>query len=119
MNPFASPYSLPTISTPRSGNALAGWQFQPYQMNSSGTLPGTTTIGINGQGVQISGPNSSIVLSDPTSQQTTISILGQKGYILFTNPNTKVNQGIVGFLPDGTEALVFSKTGVDVLSIFS
>lgn len=118
MDPFGSPYSLPTVGVPASNNTLSGWQFQPYQLNSSGTLPGTTTIGINGQGVQISGPNSSIILSDPVSQNTTISILGQKGYILFTSPTTKINQMIEGILPDGTVGMVASKTGIDVLSIF-
>lgn len=119
MNPFNAPYSLPKVGTPNSSNTLSGWQFQPYQLNSSGTLPGTTTIGINGQGVQISGPNSSIILSDPTSQHTTISLLGQKGYMLFTDPNSQVNQMIAGILPDGTVGMVSSKNGIDVLSVFS
>jgi len=119
MNPFNAPFSLPSVGPPTSNNSLSGWQFQPYQLNSSGNLPGTTTIGINGQGVQISGPNSSIILSDPTSQNATISLLGKNGYILFTSPTTKVNQMIAGILPDGTTGMVSSKTGIDVLSIFA
>lgn len=76
-------------------------------------------MGINGQGVQISGPTSSITLADPSTQKTSISLLGTKGYILFTDPVSGLNQIIIGKLPDGTFGLVISKPGIDVLTVFN
>lgn len=115
------PYSLTSVSNGvNSSDTFASWLIQPYQLNSSGSLPGTTTMGINGYGVQISGPNSSIIVSSSNNiSQPVISILGQLGYILFTNPSTNVNQMVIGTLPDGTTGMVSSVSGVNVLSIFS
>lgn len=109
------PYSLPTLQQPGSTDTLSGWQVQPYQLNSAGNLPGTTTISINASqstGVNISGPKQSITVGS-------ITISGPKGYILFANPVSTINQMVEGTLPDGTTGLVASVQGVDVLSIFN
>jgi hypothetical protein len=114
------PYSLPTLQQPQSSDVFASWLIQPYQLNSAGNLPGNTTIGVNGFGVQISGPNSSIIISASNNvSQPVISMLGKLGYILFTNPTSQVNQMVIGTLPDGTTGMVSSVTGVNVLTLFS
>lgn len=118
------PYSLTSVGggsgSIQASDVFASWLVQPYQINSAGSLPGQTTIGVNGYGVQISGPNSSIIVSSSnTSQNPVISILGQLGYILFTNPTSTINQMVIGTLPDGTTGMVSSVSGVDVLSIFN
>jgi hypothetical protein len=113
------PYSLQSLNTPTSKDVFASWLIQPYQLNSAGNLPGNTTINVNGQGVQISGPTSSIILSNTTLQKNVISLLGNLGYELFTDPNTGLNRIIMGQLPDGTFGMVVSKPGIDVLTVFS
>lgn len=113
------PYSFPNVGNVRSSDVFASWLIQPYQLNSAGNLPGNTTISVNGQGVQISGPNSSIILADPTTQNAVMSLLGKKGYMLFADPVTKLNNIIIGKLPDGTSGMVVSKPGIDVLTVFS
>jgi hypothetical protein len=121
-----NPYSLPVIGVPgasdnstvNGSSSTLAFLTQPYQFNSSGELPATTTINV-GQNVQISGPQGSIIVVDPTTQKTVISILGEDGYILYANPNTGINQMVEGTLPDGTTGLVASVAGVDVLSVFT
>lgn len=68
------------------------WMVQPYQINSSGTLPGNTVINV-GQGVQINGNTGTITLTNPTTSKVSI---------------------VLGLLPDGTYNLVIAKTGLDV-----
>lgn len=118
MNPQV-PYSLPTLSRPQSQDPLASWLIQPYQLNSAGNLPGNTSISVNGPGVRIDGPTSSIILSDTTTLNAVMSLLGNKGYMLFADPVAKINQIIIGKLPDGTFGMVISKPGIDVLTVFS
>jgi hypothetical protein len=117
------PYSLlsigPRVSMPQAQDPFAGWTIQPYQLNTAGNLPGNTTISVNGNGVQISGPTSSIILSDTTTLHAVMSLLGNKGYMLFADPTTGINNIIIGKLPDGTTGMVVSKPGVDVLTVFS
>jgi hypothetical protein len=118
------PYSLSSLGSQQgsiqASDTFASWLVQPYQINSGGSLPGTTAIGVNGYGVVISGPDSSIIISSSnSSQDAVISLLGQLGYILFTNPTSKLNQIIIGQLPDGTFGMVISKPGIDVLNVFS
>ena len=76
---------------------------------------------VNGQGVTISGSTSSIIINDMTTLTAVISILGAngKGYILFTNPTSGLNQIIIGNLPDGTFGMVISKPTIDVLTVFA
>jgi hypothetical protein len=113
------PYSLPALGGTASSDTFASWLIQPYQINSAGNIPGQTTMTVNGQGVQISGPTSSIILSDLTTQNPVMSLLGNDGYMLFANPTNKLNQIIIGKLPDGTYGMVISKPGIDVLTVFS
>lgn len=119
------PYSLLSLgqntgnnSTSNSSASTLAFLTQPYQLNSSGTLPGATTINV-GNNVQISGASGSITIADSATGQTVISILGANGYILYANPSSGVNQMVEGTLPDGTTGMVASVNGYDVLSLFA
>lgn len=121
------PYDLPVVggntaisdaSNLNSSQSTLAWMVQPNQI-TSGTLSGTTDIGVNGQGVVISGSQSSIVINDPNTTNAVISLLGAKGYILIADPSTGVNVIIIGALPDGTYGMVVAQPGVDVLTLFS
>lgn len=112
------PYSLPSLSPVQSNNTL-NWQIQPYQMNSSGTIPGTTVMNV-GQNMQINGNNGTIGVGAANgSSENTIVIDGNNDYILVSDPSSGIAQLVMGKLPDGTFGLVVSKTGVSVLSLFS
>lgn len=120
------PYSLTSIgssnlteSTLNSAQNTLAYLIEPYELNASGNIPGNTTIGVNGQGVQISGPTSSIILSSTTTLNAVMSLLGNKGYMLFADPSTGINYIIIGHCPDGSNQMVISKPGIDVLSVFS
>ena len=88
---------------------------QPTQM-ITGTLTGTQSVGTYGN-VLIDGSNNQIVLSDPVTGNPNITITS-KGYQTFTNPSTKIDQIIIGLLPDNTYGMVISKPGVSVESLF-
>lgn len=111
------PYSLPNLTPVTSSNTL-NWQIQPYQFNSSGTLPGTTVMNV-GQNMQINGNTGQIGVGGTGSSSNTIVIDGKKDYILVSDPGTGIAQLVMGELPDGTYGMVVSKTGVSVLSLFS
>lgn len=94
---FVDPFALSSIGSVASNNSLSSWLFQPYQQNSSGTLPGTTVINV-GQ---------------------VISIDGHNDYIIISNPSTGIKQIMLGKLLDGTYGLVISKPGIDVTTVFN
>lgn len=60
-----------------------------------------------------------LTILDPASGNPVTTIDGTNKYTLYTNPNTQINQIIIGELPDGTFGMVVSKTGVDVLTVFT
>jgi hypothetical protein len=98
MNPTTiGPYGLPGLTPVQSNNSLDEFLFQPLQQNSSGTLPGTTVINVG----------------------NVIQVNGNQDYITVANPNTTIVQLVLGQLPDGSFGMVVSKSGINVLSLFS
>lgn len=122
------PYSLLNVSSGNStldnstSTGTLSWLTQPYQLNSSGTLPGTTNINI-GNNMSINGATGTISVGPSSSSGSTtantIVLDGNNDYMTVADPATGVRQIVIGKLPDGTYGMVVSKPGIDVLSLFS
>lgn len=117
VTPTASGSNLASVGSVTSTSLGSGNNSRLYPRQiSTGSTRGTQTVGYGS--VKIDGTSNSIILSDPLTNNTTLTI-SATGYQLFTNPKTNVNQIIIGLLPDSTFGMVVSKPGVDVLSVFN
>ena len=135
------PYSLTSVG-PQAGSITAQDTFspfmiQPYQINTGGTLPGTTNINL-GQNVQISGTEGNIVFLNGGNKSIQIGLLtdGKEGLQFLDDTGFVVaeftgstwywydkssgkNIMQIGLLPDGTYGWAVAAPGYNVADGFA
>lgn len=103
--------TMTTASIPYIGNSIVGGQDDNSRILGrqipSGNIRGNQTI------------TGDLIINSPTSNSPVISISGTTNNILITDSDTAINQIVIGSLPDGTYGMVVSKSGIDVLTLFS
>lgn len=129
ITPEDSSYSLgnPNINSVADASIGSSDTARVYgRQISSGNIRGNQNItGIltiiddqsNSPTIVLSGTDQTISVG--SSGNPVISISGADETFIVTDATTKLNQIIIGKLPDGTFGMVVSKPGVDVLTIFT
>lgn len=101
---------------------LANSSLDPVANNPIGTSDTARVYGRTISAGNIRGNQNitgTLTIQDTTSGNPVITLDGTNLYSLYADPSTKINQIIIGKLPDGTFGMVVSKTGTDVLTVFT
>lgn len=61
----------------------------------------------------------SLIVNNPSTNTTSITLSGEDQTITVTDPTTKINRILFGKLPDGTFGIAISKEGINVNDAFS